>query len=131
MNNYQLFRIACSKEKPTEGIIRCLLEYFPDAANEADEDGQLPLHYACDCLDVPRGVIQLLIDAAPDAVRREDNGDNMPLHILCNNTHTALEERKALVILNLLLKKCPERIEATFQFTSLPSRRNHQSFAAF
>ncbi len=118
VNNYQFFRIACYNEKITEGIIRFLLDYFPEAANDAADDGKLPLHYACDCLDVPLGVIQLLIDAAPDSVRSKDDGGNMPLHCLCNNSD--LDEVRALEILKLLLKKCPESIRHAETETFLP-----------
>ncbi len=103
MSNYQFFRMACWNKKSTEAVIQCLLEYFPAAAKNdaADEDGQLPLHYACNSDDVSLGVIQLLIDAAPDSVHREDDSRNMPLHILCANP--AFDETKSLQILQLLL----------------------------
>eukprot|EP00984_Skeletonema_dohrnii_P013412 scaffold5549_cov79-Skeletonema_dohrnii-CCMP3373.AAC.15 len=66
--------MACCNEVVTEGIIRCLLEHFPAAISDADDNGHLPLHAACGLnKNVTIGIIQLLIDAAPDSVRHEDN----------------------------------------------------------
>eukprot|EP00984_Skeletonema_dohrnii_P010080 scaffold3907_cov76-Skeletonema_dohrnii-CCMP3373.AAC.7 len=104
VSNHQFFA-ACCNEDVTEGIIRCLLEYFPAAASDTDHsDGEMPLHLACVSFDI----IQLLIDAAPDSVRHEDNNGLMPLHSLCTNRQ--LDKKSALKILKLLLQKYPESI---------------------
>ncbi len=118
VSDYQFFLAACCNEKTTEEIIQYLLEYFPDAVNSADGEGQLPLTYACNSNDVPLGVIQLLIDAAPDSVHHKDNGGNTPLHILCADT--ALEEARALEILQLLLERCPESVRLANNIGYLP-----------
>ena len=65
MCDYVFFHQACYNEKVTEGIIQCLLEYFPAAANDADTFGRLPLHYACENSKVSFGIIRQLIDADP------------------------------------------------------------------
>ena len=57
--DYVFFHQACYNEKVTEGIIQCLLEYFPAAANYPDDDGFLPLHYACGNNNVSPGIVQL------------------------------------------------------------------------
>ena len=129
-NNYQVgdhqfFRAACSNEKVTEGIIQCLLEYFPAAANYPDDDGFLPLHYACGNNNVSPGIVQLLIDADPDSIRGEDSNSYLPLHKLCSNTE--LDEATALQILKLLLEKYPNQfnivktMRVASQFMSLPA----------
>mmetsp|Transcript_33822 Transcript_33822/g.50718 ORF Transcript_33822/g.50718 Transcript_33822/m.50718 type:complete len:103 (-) Transcript_33822:665-973(-) len=46
VSDYKFFRVVCYNRRVTEGIIRCLLEYFPSGATAADEHGQLPLHLA-------------------------------------------------------------------------------------
>jgi hypothetical protein len=47
VGNYQFFRTACNNERVNEGIIRCLLEYFPDAAaSDTGRSGWSPLHFA-------------------------------------------------------------------------------------
>ena len=108
VSDYEFFHHACRNETVTEGIIQCLLEYFPDAVNDADDDECLPLHYACRNNN-ELGIIRLLIDAAPDSVRHtKDNHGDTPLHKLCANTE--LEEKNALQISKLLLEKYPESI---------------------
>ena len=110
VSDHQFFRVACSNERVNEGIIRCLLEYYPDAALIVDvaDDRRLPLHYACENNNVSIGIIRLLIDAAPDSVPHEESKGHLPLHCLCGNTN--LDEATALEILNLLLEKHPESI---------------------
>jgi len=107
-DDYSFFRMACCNEECTEEIIRCLLEYFPDAISDADNNGKLPLHAACLNNYVTIGIIQLLIDAAPDSVRHQDNAGLMALHHLCSNRE--LDEMTASPILKLLLVKNPESI---------------------
>eukprot|EP00985_Skeletonema_marinoi_P027740 scaffold23257_cov74-Skeletonema_marinoi.AAC.1 len=102
--------MACCNEEVTEGIIRCLLEYFPAAISDADGNGQLPLHAACGLNNnMTLGIIQLLIDAAPDSVRHQDNNGSMALHHLCKSEKN-LDETTAMKILKLLLEKHPESI---------------------
>ena len=85
VRDYEFFLAACCNEEVTEKIITCLLEYFPAAASDADDNGHLPLHAACLNNHVTIGIIQLLIDAAPDSVRHQDNAGLMPLHHLCRS----------------------------------------------
>ena len=118
VSDYEFFHLACCNEKVTEGIIRCLLEYFPAAAAAADEDGCLPIHYACENKNVSLGIIRLLIDAAPDSVRRVDSYGNMPIHWLCSNKE--LGETTATQILKLLLEKYPESIQHVNNASLLP-----------
>eukprot|EP00984_Skeletonema_dohrnii_P023520 scaffold12609_cov132-Skeletonema_dohrnii-CCMP3373.AAC.5 len=47
VSDYSFFIAACANERVTEGMIRCLLEYFPAAAMATDETGWMPLHYTC------------------------------------------------------------------------------------
>eukprot|EP00986_Skeletonema_menzelii_P002706 scaffold756_cov137-Skeletonema_menzelii.AAC.6 len=123
-NNHQVsdcefFHSACRNEKVTEGIIQCLLEYFPAAVNtDVDGCGLLPLHYACKNCNVSLGIIQLLIDAAPDTVRHQDIQGYLPLHCLCSNKQ--LGETPALEILKLLLEKHPESIRHKIDDGFLP-----------
>jgi ankyrin repeat protein len=86
INNYDFFLQACQNERVvvTEGIIRCILEYFPDATSAADnDDGCSPLHYACINKNITLNIIQLLIDAAPTTVRAVEDKGNVPLHYIC------------------------------------------------
>ena len=55
VSDYEFFHSACSSAKVTEGIIRCLLEYFPAAAATDDEDR------ICSSDSVGRGRLLLLL----------------------------------------------------------------------
>jgi ankyrin repeat protein len=108
INNYDFFFEACYNERVTEGIIRYILEYFPDASSAADDIGYTPLHYACGNKNITLNIVQLLIDAAPNSVRSVDSTSWMPLHYLCKNED--VDEIAAMEILKLLLEKCPEAL---------------------
>ncbi|KAK1734117.1 ankyrin repeat domain-containing protein [Skeletonema marinoi] len=119
VNNYYFFLEACINERVDEGIIQCLLEYFP-AAVSANYLGQTPLHlnFACGNKNMTLNIIQLLIDAAPDSVRSVTNRGRMPLHNLCMNK--ILDKAAALEILTLLIEKCPEAIRHANNNGDLP-----------
>ncbi len=106
--NY-FFIAACSNEGVTEGILRYLLEYFPNAArySHADDqyDGELALHCIYQNKNITLGMVQLLIDAFPDSLRHEDINGVMPLHELCLNDN--LNEEVKVGVLKLLLEKYP------------------------
>jgi ankyrin repeat protein len=103
-----LLHAACHNERVNEGIIRYILEYFPDASSAADDIGYTPLHYACSNKNITLNIIQLLIDAAPTSVRTVDNKGHMPLRYICGNKN--VDEISATDILKLLIEKCPEAV---------------------
>ena len=115
--DYKFFHNYCKNHNISEGIIRCLIEYFPAAANDLLR-GQLPLHSACRNGNVSLGIIQLLIDAAPGSVRRTDRSRNLPLHILCDNN--SLDDSTASEITQLLLEEYPESIQQCARMRTLP-----------
>ena len=106
VSNHDFFLEACSNERVTEGIIQCLLEYFPAAASIINDNGLITLHVVCNNKNVTRSMVQLLIDAAPNSVRSVDEDGWMPLHHFCscNKVDGAIE------ILNLLVEKYPEAL---------------------
>ena len=109
VSDYQFFfHEACYNKRVNEGIIQCLLEYFPVSISAADDHGLVPLHLACGNKYVTLNIVQLLIDAAPVTIRSADEDGYTPLHHLCMNEE--LDETAALGILNLLLEKCPEAV---------------------
>eukprot|EP00984_Skeletonema_dohrnii_P011724 scaffold4702_cov111-Skeletonema_dohrnii-CCMP3373.AAC.1 len=119
VSDYDFFLEACNNERVNEGIIRRLLEYFPDAARAVvSDDGLSPLHYICQNSNVTLNIIQLLIDAAPDSVRSVESNGRMPLHYLCDNEK--LDKRAVLQILTLLIEKCPEAIRHADNYGCLP-----------
>ena len=108
MGIYQFFRDVCANERVTDGMIRCLLEYFPDSIRDTDYLGRSPLHFACRNPNVSLNIIQLLIDAAPDSVRSANNNGHVPLHYFCDGKHE--DDRKAMQILKLLIERHPEAV---------------------
>ena len=120
VDNYAFFHAACKNERVTEGIIHCLLEYFP-AASAATDDGWSPLHYACKNKNMTVEIIQLLIHTAPASVRSETNYGDMPLHILCRNHQ--LGEAAGIQILKLLIKEHPDSVRHTNNRGCLPIHR--------
>ncbi len=115
-SNYVFFYEACNNERVTEGIVRYLLEYFPDAAR-ANDDGMTPLHFACYNKKVTIGIIKLLVDATA-AVRSVNNNGWMPLHALCDNRK--LDDAAAIKILKVLIEKYPEALRHANNIGLLP-----------
>jgi ankyrin repeat protein len=118
ITDYKFFHDACRNERLTDGILRYLLQYFPNAARAVGEEGRLPLQIACFNKNVTLNMVHLLIDAFPDSVRHENNKGSMPLHALCGNKH--LNEEVVLEILKLLVEKCPESVRQTSRDSNLP-----------
>ncbi len=107
--DYDFFLWACRNERVTEGILRCLLEYFPDAVNATTSRAIMPLHYICANKNATQGMVQLIIDACrPESIDRGDDDGWTPLHTLCINKN--LENSTAVDILGLFLKRCPESV---------------------
>ena len=119
IRKYKSFPAACKNKRVTEGIIRCLLEFFPDAINLTNEQGWLPLHWACYNINATLEMIQLLVDAAPDSVRSvTNNKGSTPLHKLCCNK--TIDEANAVQILKLLIEECPEVVRHADNDGELP-----------
>jgi ankyrin repeat protein len=112
--DYKFFHAACDNERLTEGILRYLLEYFPNAVRNADGyvsngeervGGCTPLHVICLNKNVTLAMLQLLVDAFPESVRHENNNGRAPLHYLCRNDN--MDDGVGLKILKLLFEKYP------------------------
>ncbi len=126
--DYKFFHAACDNERITEGILRYLLEYFPNAIRDTDGyvsngeervGGCTPINIICRNKNVTLSLVQLLIDAYPDSVRHEDSKGSMPLHCLCNNAD--LNDKEAgFKILKLLLQRCPESARHANRDSRLP-----------
>jgi ankyrin repeat protein len=117
VENFDFFLEFCSNNLVTEGILRCLLEYFPDAAN-VSSDGWLPVHMICLFKNATRAMVQLLIDADPESIDRANNDDVTPLHFLCANTD--VEDNNALDILALFLERSPAAAQRVDGYGCLP-----------
>lgn len=90
--------LACRAEAPA-GVVRALLEEWPEAAARPDRDGRVPAHWACSCFRHRAGegrtttiereersahIAETLVRARPDAARAvERKYGYAPLHVLC------------------------------------------------
>ncbi len=108
ITNYAFFHEACLNELVTEGILRLLLEYFPDAASFVGPHEDTPLHNMCYNKNATLGMVKLLIDAYPESLHRANIYGWIPLHRFCGNKD--LDETVGLEILKLLLEKYPESV---------------------
>ena len=108
---------ACCNERVTEGILQCLLEYFPDVIGTTLCRG-LPLHFACGNRRAAINIIKVLIDTDPTAVRCEDDKGAMPLHKLCMNANAG--DKISIQILNLLIETYPEAVRHADDDGNLP-----------
>ncbi len=118
ITNYKFFHWACYNERVTEGILRCLLEYFPNAVRHAGEGGTLPLHtMLVRNKNVTLNMVQLLIDAYPDSLSHESNSGRVPLHSLCYNNQNV---DVVLDVLKLLVERCPESVRHVTRDGMLP-----------
>ena len=96
---------ACENELVSEGIIQCLVEYFPAVNWGAAPGGETPFHAACMNRHISPNVIRLLLQAAPDSVGNVHPHTGLtPLHCLCDGD---LNENAAIEILRLLLEQHP------------------------
>ncbi len=122
VRKYHFLHEACLNERMTEGILRYLLEYFPNAVRYPDllAGGRLPLHIICVNKNVTLNMVQLLIDAYPESVSHETNrGGWIPLHCLCRNKN--LDDKEVgLKILKLLIMRCPESVKHATRNGNLP-----------
>jgi ankyrin repeat protein len=120
-NKNIFFIAACSNERVTEGILRYLLEYFPNAARYRYADDQYDGEFALHCIyhnkNVTLGMVQLLIDAFPKYIRHEDHG-GLPLHELCLNKN--LNEEVKVGVLKLFLERYPESVRHATKNGMLP-----------
>jgi ankyrin repeat protein len=118
IENYEFFFEACHNKLVTEGILRYLLEYFPNAGATSCAEGYVPLHFVCLNKNVTHGMVQLLIDAYPESINRANNEGWTTLHILCNNKD--IVDTAAVDILGLLLERCPEAVQNADRCDRLP-----------
>ena len=119
LNDYEFLAEALSNERVNEGIIRYLLDYFPDAASATQrESGWTMLHNACFGPNVTLNIVRIVIDADPNSVRSVNDEGWTPLHVLCNNDK--VDETTAIQILNLLMEKHPEAAQHADNRGDLP-----------
>jgi ankyrin repeat protein len=108
VSNYKFFLRACRNEKANEGIIRCLLEYFPAATSATDYyNGRSPLHLVFNkniTPNVSEGRIRCLLQYFPQGASATDDEGRSPLHCACSNKNITLN------IVQLLIDAAPNSV---------------------
>lgn len=63
----------------TKPALKAVLDAYPDAARQVDDEGSTPLHYLLHYDNGPKDVVELLLDAYPEAVGIQDNYGCTPI----------------------------------------------------
>ena len=92
--------VGNEEHMPTPNVIKILSD--SGAARCADENGSLPLHYAC-AYGANVEVLEILLDAVPASTTAVDFKGRTPLHFAMGNA----EKSYAPAIVELLLQKNP------------------------
>ena len=88
-------RWASSNPNINVDLIRVLLQMNPESAKAIDNDGKIPLHYACES-DAPWEAIKLLLDAHPDSLNEATHGCSFPFKETSMPTLVALVREKVV-----------------------------------
>uniref|UniRef100_A0A7S4T1H8 Ankyrin repeat protein n=1 Tax=Ditylum brightwellii TaxID=49249 RepID=A0A7S4T1H8_9STRA len=88
-----------------------LLKYHPEAVRIKDNDGRMPLHYACK-KRVSIDVVTLLLEKNPSAVEEKDIYGETPLHLMCKYC-TPAREKMILSHVSCLVSNRLDRSVAT------------------
>ncbi|GLD95295.1 hypothetical protein PINS_up003939 [Pythium insidiosum] len=78
-------------------LLARMVSVSPDCAEECDDFGMMPLHWACTARDVEPRVVRKLVDAFPVATKLKNKGGLLPLHI-------AVKAKASLEVLQLLVR---------------------------
>ena len=86
--------------KCSEDIITTLMDSWPEAARETDDDGDTPLHFSI-VFKASHAIVQKVFSAWPAAAMERDNEGDTPLHL-------ALIYESPFPVVNAILTACPE-----------------------
>ena len=100
-----------SSNKP-EGVIKALLDVYPDAAKEKGYAGYLPFHYAAE-KQMDAGAVKAILAAYPDAVKASDRMGALPLH-------SAASSNKSAAVVKVVLDAYPAALKEKDKGGMLP-----------
>ena len=72
--------IEALEEKASDADVQALLDAHPEAANQVDCDGWLPIHLAA-AFQATEFVVQALLDAHPEGAKQEGSDGWLPIHL--------------------------------------------------
>ena len=76
---------------PPIGIIRIILQEFPETPCMSDSIGRLPLHVACS-VSISSKIVATIAEAYPQACMKQDLDLRTPLHFACDTSRMLYEE---------------------------------------
>ncbi|POM70342.1 Hypothetical protein PHPALM_13232 [Phytophthora palmivora] len=82
----------------------------PERADDMDDFGMMPLHWACTDTHVPLRIVKKLVDVAPSALNHKNKGGLLPLHI-------AVKAATKLEVLRALVQASPDVATCLFEET--------------
>ncbi|KAI9913541.1 hypothetical protein PsorP6_005565 [Peronosclerospora sorghi] len=82
----------------------------PERADDMDDFGMMPLHWACTDTHVPLRVVKKLVDVAPGALSHKNKGGLLPLHI-------AVKAATKVEVLRALVQAAPDVATCLFEET--------------
>jgi len=84
--SFPLSRIVALFPLVSLEVVRATYEAYPDAIYEPDQDGRLPIHYACRFGIRPSlELLVFLVDKYPESVCVKTNDGILPFHYACSN----------------------------------------------
>ncbi|CEG41593.1 hypothetical protein PPTG_01595 [Plasmopara halstedii] len=81
-----------------------------ERADDMDDFGMMPLHWACTDTHVPLRIVKKLVEVAPSALSHKNKGGLLPLHI-------AIKAATKLEVLRALVQGAPDVAECLFEET--------------
>jgi ankyrin repeat protein len=76
-------RDSSVRERFSPGVVKALLDSYPEGAAVKDDTGWMPLHLVCRTNPDGEPLVRLLLDAHPEGATVRDRDGRLPLHWAC------------------------------------------------
>jgi ankyrin repeat protein len=96
-------------------VVSALLDEYPEGARVPDENGALPLHYACEDKSMPVAVVQRLLDVFPKGAQMPDEHGELPLHYALKRDYS-----DSFQVVSILLDEFPKGAQMPDEDGELP-----------
>jgi hypothetical protein len=100
-------QIALWKCQGSAGVLRYLVNARPQALEQSDRQGNLPLHTAI-FYSQPNDVLEFLLGRYPPACRHENDRGKLPIHLYCSQGWIRDSSSRTATSLNIMLRKLVE-----------------------
>lgn len=96
--------IACTNDISISGI-KALVKAYPEGLTTADEEGNLPIHYACSLSS--EETVMYLIESSPESIKKLNKRNQTALHLACSRYD--ISERVVHTLLKMSHSACKTR----------------------